>query len=52
VAPVIGVLAGAGVRSLVCREPSLDELLPARPHDGPAGGVASHPIGTSRFISN
>jgi len=30
VAPVIGVLAGAGARGLVCREPSLDELFPAR----------------------
>jgi ABC-2 type transport system ATP-binding protein len=30
VAPVVGVLAGAGARSLVCREPSLDELFPAR----------------------
>ena len=30
VAPVIGVLAGAGARCLVCREPSLDELFPVR----------------------
>jgi polyether ionophore transport system ATP-binding protein len=41
VAPVIGVLTGAGVRSLVCREPSLEEVFLAHYGEAPVPVAAA-----------